>query len=151
MMQCIFKLEREYEGKDETYCQTILPLTFDEKQKQRQERSKPVLDSFFAWLNSLNTSGGTKLSKAVKYAMNEEKYLRRFLENPQIPIDNNRAENAIRPFVVGRKNWLFSASPKGAEASAMFYSLAVAATANGIDAEKYFAKLFSKVTPPMPW
>jgi uncharacterized protein with PIN domain len=147
----LFELEREYEGKDEAGRQTKPPLTFDEKQKQRQKRSKPVLDGFFAWLNSLNTSGGTKLSKAVKYALNEEKYLRRFLENPQIPIDNNRAENAIRPFVVGRKNWLFSASPKGAEASAMFYSLAVAATANGIDAEKYFAKLFSEVTPPMPW
>ncbi len=147
----LFMLEREYEGKDETGRQTMRPLTPDEKQKQRQERSKPVLDGFFAWLKSLKTSGGTKLSKAVKYALNEEVYLRRFLENAEVPIDNNRAENAIRPFVVGRKNWLFSTSVKGAEASAMFYSLATAATANGIDAEKYFAKLFSEVNPSMPW
>jgi len=55
----------------------------------------------------------TKLAKAVQYAKNEKKYFQRFLEDGDVPIDNNRAENAIRLFVIGRKNWLFSNSVKG--------------------------------------
>ena len=77
----------------------------EEKHKQRQERLKPALDAFFAWLETIIVSSETKLSKAVNYALNEKKYLYRFHESPYISIDNNRAENAIRPFVVGRKNW----------------------------------------------
>ena len=63
---------------------------------------------FFAWLETVNASSGTKLSKIVNHAINEKNYLYRFLESPYISIDNNRVENAIRPFVVGRKNRLFS-------------------------------------------
>ena len=85
---------------------------------------------FFALLETVNASSGIKLSKAVSYAINEKKYLYRFLESPYISIDNNRAENAIRPFVVGRKNWLFSNTQNGARASALIYSLAVTACAN---------------------
>ena len=68
-----------------------------------------------------------------------------------MPIDNNRAENAIRPFVVGRKNWLFSDSVKGAKASAMIYSLAATACANGLNVEDYFTKLFYSNEPVLPW
>ena len=122
------------------------------RQKYRQERSKPALDGFFAWLDTISPVGGTKLAKAVQYAKNEKQYLYRFLEDPDIPIHNNRAENAIRPFVVGRKNWLFSDTVKGAEASAVFYSLAATAVANGISAEQYFTKLLSHPTElQMPW
>lgn len=94
-------------------------LSQEEKHKQRQERIKPVLDEFFAWLDTVNPTGGGKLASAVQYALNEKKYLCRFLESPDISIDNNRAENSVRPFVVGRKNWMFCDSVKGAEASAM--------------------------------
>ena len=88
----------------------------------------------------------------MQYAKNEKQYLYRFLEDPDVPIHNNRAENAIRPFVVGRKNWLFSDSPKGAEASAIIYSLAATATANGIPAEQYFTDLLRHPqNPPLPW
>ena len=88
----------------------------------------------------------------MQYAKNEKQYLYRFLEDPDIPIHNNRAENAIRPFVVGRKNWLFSDSPKGAEASAIIYSLAATAAANGIPVEQYFTDfLRHPQNPPMPW
>ncbi|MBQ8333690.1 MAG: transposase, partial [Clostridia bacterium] len=66
----------------------------------------------------------------------------RFLESGEIPIDNNRAENAVRPFCVGRKNWLFSASVKGAGASAMMYSVAATACANGMNVEDYLTELF---------
>ena len=67
----------------------------------------------------------------------------RFLEDGNIPVSNNRAENAIRPFTIGRKNWLFSASVKGAVASAMFYSDIATACANGLATEEYLTKLFS--------
>ena len=65
-----------------------------------------------------------------------------YWDNPLVPISNNRAENAIRPFVVGRKQWLFSASVKGAKASAAIYSVAATAQANGLNVEKYFEHLF---------
>ena len=65
-----------------------------------------------------------------------------FLEDPAVPISNNRAENAIRPFVVGRKQWLFSDSVKGAKASAVWYSLLVTATGNGLNPYKYFSYVF---------
>lgn len=136
----LYALEREYSI-----------LTLSDRQQQRQERMSSVLDGFFAWLDTVNPSGGSKLARAVQYARNEKKYLYRFLEAPYIPIDNNRAENAIRPFVIGRKNWLFSDSVKGAEASAMFYSLAATATANGLNAERYFAELFSSKASVMAW
>ena len=86
--------------------------------------------------------GGTKLAKALQYAKNEKKYLCTFLEHPDVPIDNNRAENAIRPFCIGRKNWLFSTSPKGAEASAIIYSVAATACANGLNVEEYLTNIF---------
>ena len=77
----------------------------------------------------------------MQYCLNEKQYLCRCLENGNIPVDNNRAENAIRPFVVGRKNWLFANSVKGAEASAVAYSLAATAVANGLNVEEYFTEL----------
>ena len=123
----------------------------EEKHKQRQERLKPALGAFFAWLETVNASSGTKLSKAVRYATNERKYLYRFLESPYVSMDNNRAENAIRPFVVGRKNWLFSNTQNGARASALIYSLAVTACANGMNVEQYFYRLLTSDVPVMPW
>lgn len=126
-------------------------LSLEEKHNQRQEQVKPVLDEFFAWLNTVNPTGGGKLASAVQYALNEKKYLCRFLDSPDISIDNNRAENSIRPFVVGRKNWLFCDSTKGAEASAIWYSLAVTACVNGLNVEDYFYRLLTSDKPVMPW
>lgn len=146
----IFLLEWEFEGKDERGAQIKKPLTASEKHKQRQELLKPVLDGLFVWLNDLPVSGGTKLAKAVQYCLNEKPYLYRCLENGNIPVDNNRAENAIRPFVVGRKNWLFANSVKGAQASAIIYSLAATATANGLNVEEYFTRL-CRMERILPW
>ena len=146
----IFILERTFEGKDLNGQAVREPLTAEERYIQRLERSKPVVDAFFAWLSELRPAGGTKLSKAVGYCLHEKEYLYRFLENGSIPADNNRAENAIRPFVVGRKNWLFSTSPKGAKASAIIYSLAATAVANGLNAEEYFTQLFRSQLR-LPW
>ena len=83
--------------------------------------------------------------------MNEKKYLYRFLGSPYVSIDNNRAENAVRPFVVGRKNWLFSNTQNGAKASALIYSLAVTACANRINMEDYFFRLLTSDEQVLPW
>lgn len=93
--------------------------------------------------NTVNASPGAKLSKAVNYALNEKKNLYRFLGSPYVSRDNNRAENAIRPFVVGRKNWLFSNKQNGTTASVLIYSLAVTACANGLNVEYYFFRLLT--------
>jgi len=112
----------------------------------RQHKSKPIVDELFALFHekAVQTFGATTLGKAYRYALKLETQLRVFLDDPSVPIDNNRTENDIRPFVVGRKNWLFSASVPGAEASAFFYSLITTAEANGHDPYQYLIYLFSK-------
>ena len=122
--------------------ETVVQVNPEERYTQRQEHSKKVLDGFYAWLETVNPSQGTSLARAVQYARNEKSYLYAFLEDPQIPIDNNLAERAVKPFVIGRKNWLFSTSPKGAEASAIAYSIINTAQANGIDAKEYLTTIF---------
>ena len=120
---------------------------------QRLAKVKPLLDEFFAWLETVQVSGNGKLTDAVRYALNERKYLYTFLENGDVPIDNNRAENAIRPFAVGRRNRLFSNTANGAKASVALYSIISTAQANGLDAEKYLTELFSQPTGTIipPW
>ncbi len=131
----------------------LADLTAEERYEQRLVKVKLLLDAFFSWLEEQNVSGKGKLAKAVHYALNEKKYLCTFLEDGNIPIDNNRAENAIRPFAVGRKNWLFNNTERGAKCSAILYSIISTAQANGLDAEKYLTELFSQ--PPgtilLPW
>lgn len=132
---------------------SLAELTAEERYKQRLVKVKPLLDAFFSWLDAQNISGKGKLAKAVGYALNERKYLYTFLEDGNVPIDNNRAENAIRPFAVGRKNWLFNNTERGARCSAILYSIISTAQANGLDAEKYLTELFSQPagTILLPW
>ena len=77
-------------------------------------------------------------------ALHEKPFFYTFLQNGNVPPDNNRAENAIRPFAIGRKNWLFSNTANGAKASAVLYSIAATAQANGVDTEQYLTELFSQ-------
>jgi hypothetical protein len=131
----------------------LAELTAEERYKQRLVKVKPLLDAFFSWLDAQNISGKGKLAKAVGYALNEKKYLYTFLDDGNVPIDNNRAENAIRPFAVGRKNWLFNNTERGARCSAILYSIISTAQANGLNAEKYLTELFSQPngTILLPW
>lgn len=147
----LFALEREYDGKDKDGNQIQEPLIPEEKHRRRNLEMKSMLNDFFKWLLTVNPAGGSKLAKAIQYALNEKRYLYGFLDDPGIEISNNRAGNAIRPFVVGRKNWLFSDSPKGASASAMLYSLVVSAKMNGLNAEDYLFRLFCSDDPVMPY
>lgn len=131
----------------------LAEMTAEERYKQRLVRVRPLLDAFFAWLETLQVSGKGKLPKAVGYALNERKYMYTFLENGNIPIDDNRCELKIRPFTIGRKNWMHSNTENGANCSAILYSIISTAQDNGLDAEKYLTELFSKPagTLFMPW
>ena len=107
------------------------------RKEYRQNRELPLLEEYFAWLNTVHPEKGSKLEEVVRYSMNQKQQLCAFLNNGEVPISNNLAENAIRPFTLGRKNWLFCDTPKGAEASAVVYSLVESAKANGIEPFAY--------------
>jgi len=118
-----------------------------ERYEARLERSKPILDEFRKWLddNLGKVPPQSQLGIAINYANNEWTYLIRYLEDGRISIDNNMVENAIRPFAVGRKNWLFSDSVAGANASAAIYSVMISAKQNGHNEYAYFRYLLEKL------
>lgn len=105
----------------------------DQRLVLRQQKSEPILQQLKAWLDKTlpHVAQQSALGKAVNYLANNWSRLIRYTEAGYLPIDNNPAERAIRPFVIGRKNWLFSDTPKGAHASALIYSLIETAKANG--------------------
>ena len=121
-------------------------LTPDEIKELRREQSKPILDEFFEWLEECRpkVNPGGLLGKAIQYALNHRDALTVFLEDGRIRLDNNLVENLIRPFVVGRKNWLFSGSPAGAHASALLFTLIENAKANGLEPYAYLRYLLEK-------
>lgn len=118
----------------------ILPKT---RNAHRQNVVRPLLEEYFAWLKTIHPEKGSKLEDAVRYSLNLEQHLTAFLDSPDVPISNNLAENAIRPFVVGRKNWLFCDSVKGAESSAIVYSIVETAKANNLEPYDYLLMVLS--------
>jgi hypothetical protein len=122
----------------------IRGLDPDTRKAERAERSAPILDAIKAWLDRKVTQALPKglLGQAIAYTLGQWPLLTTFLQNGHLEIDNNIAENAIRPFVVGRKNWLFSGSPRGAETSALLYSLIETAKANHLEPWAYLTYLF---------
>ncbi len=121
--------------------------TAEEKYRTRQSQSVPVLQKLRQWLDKTieRPINSDALKKAVKYLHNQWPKLIRYTENGTWPIDNNAAENAIRPMVVGRKNWLFAATEKGAKASANLYSLVETAKANNVEPSIYLKYVFTKL------
>jgi hypothetical protein len=119
----------------------------EEKKKIRQEKSLPILEEFKNWIDELQgkITPKSRAGKAIRYACNEWKYLVRYVEEGSLNISNAWVENAIRPFCVGRKNWLFSASVNGAKASAMYYSLIETAKMNGLDPFDYLNRMLDKL------
>jgi transposase len=115
--------------------------------EERQKKSKPILDKFKLWLEELAPTVPPKslLGKAVNYTLRQWPRLIKYLDDGIIRIDNNLVENDIRPFVVGRKNWLFFDQPGGAEAGATLYSLIETAKANGMEPYHYLLYLFDKL------
>lgn len=116
-----------------------------ERKLLRHQQAKPILDKLRAWLDDglPSVPPSTLLGKAMHYLNNEWPRLIRYLDDGRLEIDNNLAENAIRPFVVGRKNWLFSDSVKGVQGSAGLYSLIETAKANGLEPYQYLRQVFT--------
>ena len=140
----------------------IKDLSAPEKQYQRQQQSEPLLDDLHIWLekNVTRLVPDSLIHTAMSYALNQWPKLVVYCEDGHLNISNAAAENAIRPFTIGRKNWLFSDTPNGARASAMYYSLIESAKANGLEPFDYlshilkelpYADTVEKLEQLLPW
>lgn len=125
----------------------IEKMSPDEKKKLRQEKSKPILEEMKSWVDDKRSKITPKSvsGKAINYFYNEYKYLIGYLEDGRLNISNCGVENKIRPFAIGRKNWLFSDSVEGAKSSAMFYSLIETAKANNVEPFDWLTRVLEKL------
>jgi transposase len=147
----LYRIERDH--KDDT---------IDQRYDARQKLSLPVLSELHDWMQKTQpiVTPQSTLGKALTYMRNRWAMLIRYTERGDLPIDNNQAENKIRPFVIGRKAWLFSDTPAGAHSSAVIYSLLETAKANGLEPYTWLrqvlnelpaAKTVDDVDALMPW
>lgn len=118
-----------------------------DRERQRRITVKPAVDAFFAWAKTevSKVTAGSATYKGLQYCINQEQFLRVFLKNGDVPMDNNRAEQAIRPFTLGRKNWVMINTLRGAEASAILYSLVETARANNLRTYEYLTLLLEEL------
>lgn len=132
----LFAIERE-----------IHNATPEQRYKIRKERSRPVMEAFLAWLKDQRPRVLPKsaFGQAISYCLNQWDKLEAFLQDGRLELDNNRSERSIKPFVIGRKNWLFANTPKGAKASATIYSIVESAKENGLNPFNYLQYLFEKM------
>lgn len=132
----LYQIEREIKK---------LNMSYEEVYNQRQKKSKSILDKFKAWLDKTASRVPPKsaLSKAINYTLNQWNSLANYCLNGMLDIDNNAVERAIKPFTVGRKNWLFQGNTNGAEASAILYSLVQTCILNNVEPYAYFKKVLS--------
>jgi len=137
-------------------------LSAERRYEERLKNMKPLLDEFWEWVQQLNPLPNSNLGKAITYALNQKESLNRFLLDGRIELSNNRAENAIRPYVTGRKNWLFADTTRGAKASAIVYSMIETAKANQLNPYMYLVHLLTNLpslkeltheslAPYLPW
>ena len=139
------------------YCKRLFAIedaladcTPEERYKQRQEQAKPILDAFLAWVNSVPALPKSSLGKAIIYTKNQWPHLLHYLDDGRLELSNNRAERSIKPFVMGRKNFLFANTPLGAKGSATMYSMIETAKENGLDPYRYLVYLF-RTAPNCTW
>lgn len=119
--------------------------TSEQRYTYRLEKEKPVLDAFWKWISQQCPKKGTRFEKAVNYAQNHKDEFMTYLEDGRCSFSNNLSENSIRPFTVGRRNWLFSDSPKGANASSMVYTMVEMAKAHNLNIYKYLNYLLEQL------
>ena len=119
--------------------------TPEQRHAYRLEKEKPTLDAFWKWISQQSPKKGTRFEKAVNYAQNHKDEFMTYLEDGRCSFSNNLSENAIRPFTVGRRNWLFSDAPKGADASAMVYTMVEMAKAHNLNIYKYLNYLLEQL------
>jgi Transposase and inactivated derivatives len=129
----LFGLERQFAD-----------LSPEHRYEKRMQFSKPLMAELFAWADSCGALPKTPVGKAVHYAFSQRKYLERYLLDGRLEISNNRAERSIKPFVIGRKNWLFANTPRGAKASAVIYSIIETAKENGLNPYDYLSYIFER-------
>ena len=132
----LYAIERRIKGK-----------TTEERYRVRQSESRPIMDKFRQWLEKQKPRilPESKLGKAITYAQNQWPYLSRYLDSGLVEIDNNAAERSIKPFVIGRKNWMFADSVNGANASAVLYNLIETAKANGLEPYAWFRYVLTRL------
>ncbi|HBU12930.1 MAG TPA: IS66 family transposase [Clostridiales bacterium] len=144
----LFALEREF-----------AKMTPDERFKAREKLSKPLAEEFFAWAQAVSTPPGLAITRAVTYLLNQKEWLMNVYLDGRLELSNNRGERSIKPFVVGRKNWLFSTSVSGVKASAVAFSIIETAKENGLKPFEYIKFLLetlpnsktSELECLMPW
>lgn len=133
-ISALFSQEREF-----------ATLTPEQRHKKRLEKSGPVADAFFAWVTGLSVLPKSPMGEAVGYALSQRKYLQNVFLDGRCEISNNLAERTVKPFVMGRKAWLFSTSPAGARASSVIYSIIETAKANGLHPYRYMEFLLQSM------
>ena len=143
MIQKIFALEKidpKNPGEKRKY-------TLEETAEIREKKSADKVKEFFEFCeeNQGRTLPKSMTGRAISYALNQRATLEAFLENPKIELTNNSAERAIKPFVIGRKNWLFCNTPDGARASAIIYSIIETAKANNLNPLAHLEQIFEKL------
>jgi transposase len=135
-IQKLYRIERQ-----------IKEQSAEQRYQVRQKLSVPILAEIKTWLNKslLQVPPTSKTGQALTYLNNQWHKLIRYCDDGRLSIDNNACENAIRPFVIGRRNWLFSDTVKGAKASANLYSLIETAKANGLEPYRYLRHVFNEL------
>jgi hypothetical protein len=141
----LYRVEREIKALRERREQAGQALALDEVLQIRQHKSVPIAARFKQWLDEIGPGVPPKsaLGKAIGYSLSQWPKLVRYVDHPEIPADNNRVEQAIRPFAVGRNAWMFCDTQAGARASANLYSLVSTAQANGIEPLAYLTYLYT--------
>ena len=133
----LFSLEKDIQAKNGG--------NFEAVRKARLKKEKPILDAFLAWAGEQKPVPGSRFAKAVTYILNRKQEIPIYLEDGHCSFSNNASERAIKDFVIGRKNWLFSDTPAGAESSSIIYSLVATAKANGVNIYHYLSYLLEKL------
>jgi hypothetical protein len=127
----------------------LADLSPEERLYERQKSISPLIDEYFAWVKARIADTAVlpkgKTAKGLNYSVNQEKYLRVFLTDGNVPIDNSACERAIRPFCVGKKNWMFINTAKGARASAAAYSICQTARANNLNVYRYLEYILTEL------
>ena len=136
ILEKAFYLEKKYKENN------LSPIDI---QKRRKEEVKPIIDEFFKFIKEIHPSSGYPIKNAIEYSLNYEKYLYTFIDNGYIPMTNNLAERGIKPFVINRKNFLFSYTEKGALASALLMSITQTAKNILLQVDKYIEYVLSKL------
>lgn len=124
-------------------------LSSEERLKRRQREIKPLVEDFFAWAKEqtqkMTVPPKSKTAEGLRYCINQEKYLKVFLENGDVPIDNSASERAIRTFCLGKHNWMFHNTANGANASALVYSISETAKINNLRPYAYFKYILTEL------